>query len=138
MAAHGRRRAWHLVVIPATFLLLSSLRLYSYLRQPSDIWWTPAQLAVRLPDSSDRVEIYLRGALLQTLVGAGRLKIMGDSAPVAAAEVRLRFNNWDRVRAERIASLVLWSALAGAMTMLLAVWLISPSFGRIPQERVAA
>lgn len=132
--ADRRPRAWHLLVAPATFLLLSSVKLYSFAHQRSDIWWTPAPLSVPLAESRDRVEIYARGAPLQALLDAGRIRIAGDSSALTPAEVGLRFNNWDRVRAERIPVLLLYSAAAGAAAVVMILWLVSPRFGRVPQE----
>jgi len=92
----------------ATLSLVSFLSvaipLFGELSRRSDIWWTPHTMLVPLAKSSDRVEIYARGKPLAELLQAGQLRIAGDggSSSLAPSDVGLRFNNWDRVRAERL------------------------------------
>jgi len=65
--------------------------------------WTPRGLAVGLEGSRDRVRVLVSGTPLADHLAAGTLKVAdrGETArPVTPDEVRLRFNNWDRVRAD--------------------------------------
>lgn len=80
---------------------------------------------VPLAQSGDRVEIYARGRPLAQSLEAGQLQIVedGGSTVLAAADVRLRFDNWHRVRAERLPTLVADAAGAGAMAVLLLMML---------------
>ena len=59
--------------------------------------------------------MYVRGNELQDLVGAGRLRLVTDSGPsvLSAADIGFRFNNWDRVRAERAPVVLQYAAAAG-------------------------
>lgn len=77
-------------------------------KQRADIWWTPKALGLPLADASDRVEVYVRDLALLDHVRAGRVQLLTDTGarPVLESEIRLRFNNWDRMRAERIPSLL--------------------------------
>ena len=120
-ATHPLRRYW-LVLGSAVFLIPAS-HLLRFFVQRSDIWWTPKGLSVPLVDTSDRVEIYVRDGLLQEQVNAQRLQLVTEQGPVtlAASDVRLRFNNRDRVRAEQIPSLL--SAAVGAAASGLFVFL---------------
>jgi hypothetical protein len=72
-------------------------------------------MLVPLAQSGDRVEIYARSRSLATLLEAGQIRIAEDSrtSVLAPSEVGLRFNNWDRVRAERLPVLLVAAAGCG-------------------------
>ena len=97
------------------FFVLAAAPLYRELFQRSDIWWTPQAMLVPFAESKDRVEIYARGKPLAALLQAGQLRIAEESgtSALAAGDVGLRFNNWDRVRAERIPLLLAYAAVCG-------------------------
>jgi len=124
------RQAWfqryffvYWLVFAGFFLVNSAFRVYSFLHERNDIWWTPLALLVPLGASQDRVAVYVRGNELQDLLGAGRLRLVTDSGPSAlsAADIGLRFNNWDRVRAERVPAVLQYAAAAGAAAAFLIV-----------------
>ena len=98
----------YLLIFGGVFFLMSALQLVRFFNQPADIWWTPKALGLPLADTSDRVEVYVRGVALQEHVKAGRVQLLTDTGatPVTESEMRLRFNNWDRIRAQRIPSLL--------------------------------
>src|SRR5438093_11000021 len=102
------------------FFLVAGLPLYMDLSQRSDIWWTPHTMLVPLTDSSDRVEMYARGKPLTALLKAGQLRIAGDggSSILATSDVGFRFNNWDRIRAERLPGLVMRAAACGVAAIM--------------------
>src|SRR5512132_3254730 len=79
---------------------VAAVPLYGELLRRRAIWWTPLAMLVPLGESADRVEIYARGKPLAALLQAGQLRIAeeGGSRTLAASDVGLRFNNWDRVR----------------------------------------
>ena len=116
------RQAWfqryflvYWFVLAGFFLVNSTYRVYSFLHDRTDIWWTPLTMLVPLGTSQDRVAVYVRGNELQDLVGAGRLRLVTDSGPslLSAADIGFRFNNWDRVRAERAPVVLQYAAAAG-------------------------
>src|SRR5258707_6367412 len=88
----------------AALLLIPALAVYRKLAQRSDIWWTPPPMALSLSQSRDRVQIYVRGKSLDSLLDAKLLSVTDDkaSSTLTPPEVGLRFNNWDRVRAARL------------------------------------
>jgi len=98
-----------------SLFLIPALQLVRELSRRSDIWWTPQTMLVPLAQSADRVEIYVGGTPLATLLERGQVRVGGEtgSAVLAADQVGLRFNNWDRVRAERIPRLLLYAAGCG-------------------------
>jgi len=100
---------------------MAAVPLYRELSRPADIWWTPRTMLVPLARSQDRVEIYARGKLLPSLLETGEVRIADDtgSSTLAASEIGLRFNNWDRVRADRLPLLLACAALCGAMGVIL-------------------
>jgi hypothetical protein len=111
------------LVFAGFFLVTSAFRVYSFLHERNDIWWTPLAMLVPLGASQDRVAVYVRGNELQDLLGAGRLRLVTDSAPrvLSAADIGFRFNNWDRVRAERVPLILTYAAAAGAAAAFLVV-----------------
>ena len=128
-------RAWHRVAVPAALLLFAIAMLYTYLGSTRDIWWTPPQLAVPLTASGERVEVYVRGTPLDSLIAAGRVTVAGDATPVTSVDVRFRFNNRDRVQVQHIPAIVLFGILAGAMATLTIIWWIDPRIGRMRQPQ---
>ena len=106
-------------------LITSAVPLYREFSRPRDIWWTPAALMVPLAESKDRVMIYARGKALADRIEAGevRLEENGTSSTLTGEDIGLRFNNWDRMRAERIPLMLLYAAACGisAFSILLAL-----------------
>jgi hypothetical protein len=94
---------------------VAAVPLLGELSRRSDIWWTPQAMLVPLAESMDRVEIYARGKPLAALLQAGQLRIAeeGESSALATSDVGLRFNNWDRVRVERLPLLLVSAAGCG-------------------------
>ena len=129
-----------LVGLPAAFLLTAGARLYTLLHERSDIWWTPPQMLVPFTQSHDRVAIYVHGSELNDLLAAGQLRLVRDSTVrvVTAADIGLRLNNWDRVRAERIPILLVSALSAGGAAALLLVGLIILAVGGPIAGRSAA
>jgi hypothetical protein len=93
------------VSMSLTFVFLAGAPIYRELTRSKDIWWTPRTMMVPLAQSGDRVEIYVAGKPLGEVLQAG--------------EVGLRFNNWDRVRAERFPMLLVNAAVCGALVTVL-------------------
>jgi hypothetical protein len=103
-----------------SLFLVAAIPLFRGFSERSDIWWTPFAMLVPLSESTDRVEIYARGKPLATLLQAGQLRIAedGGSSALSARDVGLRFNNWDRVRSERLPLLLVCAASCGVTAAL--------------------
>lgn len=126
--------------LTAALLLIPTLAIYRELATRPDIWWTPQVMRIPLTESRDRVEIYVRGKPIEALLEARQLRI-GDpagSSALAADEIGLRLNNWDRVRAERRALLLMYAAAVGAGATLLLLLLTGRLAHRVNSETVAA
>ena len=80
-------------------------------------------MAPTLAKSSDRAVVFVSGNPLERVVEAGKIQLVTDSGPVPLRpdEIRVRFNNWDRVRAERLPFVALNAALLGMGLALLGV-----------------
>lgn len=104
----------------ATLFLIAAIPLYRELSRRRDIWWTPPTMALPLTQSRDRVEIYARGQPLAALLETGQVRLVDDArtSVLAPSEVRLRFNNWDRVRAAQLPGLLIPAAACGAAALL--------------------
>jgi hypothetical protein len=107
-------------VIIFVLFLIPALALYSELSKRADIWWTPRPLMVPLTKATDRVEVYVRGKPLVVLLEAGQLRAIDEASAsvLATSDIGFRFNNWDRVRAQRIPTLLGYAAICGAMATL--------------------
>jgi len=101
-------------------LLIPGVALYSELSRRSDIWWTPRTMLVPLAESGDRVEVYVRGKSLGSLLEAGQLRIADDVSGnvLSTSDVGFRFNNWQRVRTQRLPVLLVYAAMIGAVAVL--------------------
>jgi len=106
-----------------TLFLISALPLFRALTQRNDIWWTPQAMALPLSEAQDRVQIFVRNQALSALIESGQLQTMENGSPsvIAPGDVRLRLNNWDRMRAERMPVLLVQAAACGAMAILLII-----------------
>ena len=111
----------YLLVLGSVFLAISGARLYSFLTERPDIWWTPPPLAVPLSESKERVQIFVQGIELEDLMKSGRLRLVPPpfAATLAPLDFTLRFNNWDRVRAERLPGTLIAAFMAGSAATLL-------------------
>jgi hypothetical protein len=112
-----KRYWWMLSVV---FVLLSVMPLVRHFTERTDIWWTPLPLAVPLAETADRVEVYVRGRILEEHLHAGTLTLTGVPGParVAAADITFRFNNRDRRTAQQLLSLLASAAVGGAVLAL--------------------
>ena len=108
-------------VLTAALLLIPAVALYSELTKRSDIWWTPPAMALSLADGKDRVVIYVRGEPLGHLLEQKELSITdgAGSRVLSDADISLRLNNWDRVRAARLPLLLVYAAACGGGIVLL-------------------
>ncbi len=104
-------------------LLIPAVALYSELARRSDIWWTPPAMASTLGDSRDRVEIYMGDKPLAARLTAQQLWIRDEtgSRVVSADDIRVRFNNWERIRTARLPLLLVCAAALGAGLVILLV-----------------
>jgi hypothetical protein len=107
-------------ILTVVFFFVAAAPLYRELSRPKDIWWTPHAMLVPLARSQDRVEIYIRGKPLGTLIEAGQLRLTDErgSSVLTPNEIGLRFNNWDRVRAQHLPVSLSSAAACGAMVVL--------------------
>ena len=126
-AGHGRR-FW--LVFGIVILAIPGSHLLRFFTQRADIWWTPRALSVPLAESADRVEIYVQGRSLQEQLGARRLQLVTDRgpSPLDVADVTLRFNNRDRVRAGQIPGLLIAALVSGAA----GVFVVLSALGKWP------
>lgn len=104
-----------------SLLMMGAIPLLQEMMRPRNIWWTPQTMMVPLAQASDRVEIYARDETLGSLLQMGRLQVVDQehNNTLKPSDVALRFNNWDRVRADRMPGLLVDAAVCGMMVMFL-------------------
>ena len=119
--------------------LIPAIALYSELRRRSDIWWTPPSMMVPLSAGTDRVEVYAGDKRLDSLLDGGQVQLLTSSGPIvlAKSDIRLRFNNWDRIRGERVAPLLIYGAACGVTALLFLLLLTGRLAYRGERDRVA-
>lgn len=124
----------YLLAFGGIFFVMSAQHLLTFFVQRADIWWTPKALSVPMEEASDRVEVYVRELPLSEQVRVGRLQLVSDlgATAVAGSDVRLRFNNWDRVRAQRLPFLLAAAVCAGASGVVLLLGILGWIPGRQP------
>jgi hypothetical protein len=91
-------------------LVTTAVPIVRELTRRPDIWWTPATHPLTLAEAKDRVEVYSGDRLLD------------------GADVRVRLNNFDRVRAEQLRLLLVDAFACGAALMMLLVMLMPRSW----------
>jgi len=119
--------------------LIPAIALYSELHRRSDIWWTPPSMMVPLAAGTDRVEVYAGDKRLDALLDGGQVQLLTSSGPIvlAKSDIRLRFNNWDRIRGERVAPLLIYGAACGVTALLFLLLLTGRLAYRGERDRVA-
>lgn len=110
------RRRVFFAGLAVALLLIPLLALYREFSRPSDIWWTPQGMALPLTESQDRVRLYVQGNPLTVLLEGGQLSVSDKRGTrvLGVDDIRVRLNNWDRVRAAGRPMIVAYAALAGA------------------------
>ena len=116
---------------------VAAVPLFGELSRRSDIWWTPQTMLIPLADGKDRVEIYARGKPLASLLEAGQLHVAEDAglSTLATSDVGLRFNNWDRVRVERLPLLLVYAAACGVTACMFLLVLTGRLAYRVERRR---
>jgi len=66
------------------------------------------------------VVVYARGRPLDGLIQSGQLRIGedGSSSVLAMSDIGLRFNNWDRVRGDRVPRLLIYAASCAVVALI--------------------
>ncbi len=129
----------YLLLFGGIFFITSCVNLVRFYRTPNDIWWTPITAPMSLEQSRDKVEVYIRGVPLQNALQSGRVQFAGQSgsSPVTTAEIGIRLNNRDRIKAERVPLMIASAAGAGFTGLLFLLGLIGWLPSRRSIERVS-
>jgi len=97
-------------------------------------------MASTLGDSRERVEIYAGDKPLAARLTAQQLWMRDEtgSRVLSAGEIRLRFNNWDRMRVARLPFLLVYAAALGGGVVVFLVIATGRLAYRGEREPVAA
>jgi hypothetical protein len=119
-AMQSRMRFLFSTMMLALFFV-AAVPLYRVLSRRPDIWWTPRTMLVPLGEATDRVEIYALGQPLTALLQNGQARVAegGSMRVLTPGDIGLRFNNWDRVRADRLPVLLASAAGCGVTVLML-------------------
>ena len=92
-----------------------------------DIWWTPMSMALPLNETKQELEFYIKGELLQKRLDRGTLIAVGNagqSSPLVTDDVKIRLNNWNKIKASKLNNITVSSLLLGVSITLLVMGLI--------------
>lgn len=96
-------------------------------RGNKDIWWTPMSMALPLDQSRTEFELFIQKEMLQKHIEKGALLIVGDngkSVKVKTGDVKVRLNNWHKVKTEKMQYAILTVFFLGASIAVLIIGLI--------------
>jgi len=109
----------YLLIFGGFFSVISLVHIWTWVRMPDDVWWTPKAMAQTLGDARERVEVYARGESIENELSAGRLVLDGER--LAPEDLRVRLNHRDRVKLQRVPMALLDALVAGMGLTLLAL-----------------
>lgn len=81
-----------------------------------DIWWNPHAMALSLDETRQDFQLLLSGDILQDHIARGSLSAVdstGQPYRVVSDDIKVRLNNWHKVRASFLHSAVLLAFLLG-------------------------
>jgi hypothetical protein len=117
-------------------LALALAGLWRVQSAPVDTSLTPAHLAPPISSMADRFEVLVAGVPLQKAIADKRLMLAGENgaATLLVPEATVRINDAERVRAARLPSLLVLSAVAGGGFVLFLIGLVAPRIGAFKQH----
>jgi len=92
-----------------------------------DNWWTPMDMALSLDQTRPEFELYLKKELLQKHIEKGTLLVANDGgnpSKLISGDIKIRLNNWNKVKAEKLKYAVFTAFFLGASLALLIIGLI--------------
>ncbi len=87
-----------------------------------DMWWTPRSMALSLGETRGVFRMFLSGRPLAEQIEEGALFAVsgeGDLYKVAPADIAVRLNNWQKVKAGMLEGAVVTALFLGASVTLL-------------------
>lgn len=82
-----------------------------------DIWWTPLSMALPLDKTTKQFEMFVKDETLQNHLQRGSLSFVdkrGQSHTVVSGDVKVRLNNWNKIKASILHRSVFMAFLAGS------------------------
>ena len=126
-----KRRFNELLIIGLTgTIFFGSLFAGDYLgasESNKDNWWTPMSMALSLDQTRPEFELYLKKELLQKHIEKGTLLVANDGgnpSKLISGDIKIRLNNWNKVKAEKLKYAVFTAFFLGASIALLIIGLI--------------
>ena len=109
------RRRFLSVILPLVLTVIPGLQLVRFFSQKPDIWWTPPSMLVSLADGEGQVRVYARNTPLRSMLQSGQVQIVtgAQATPMTEADIGLRLNHWDQVRARNVGMLILCGLMVG-------------------------
>ncbi len=117
------------LLVPAGVCLAIAVAMAAQVSRPlrEDAYWPPLEDAPTLREAASQAEVYVEGEPLLEIASAGELRQGPGHVPVNPTQLRVRFNDYERVTR---AQLMLLAAALGAGVALLIAGMMLP--GRRP------
>lgn len=91
------------------------------------VWWTHQTMRLPIEEARDSFELYIGGELLNKRLSDRTLFAVDKNrkqVPVAAGDIAVRLNNWDKIRASFLISAAISGFFFGVSICLLAVGVV--------------
>ncbi len=106
-----------------------------------EIWWTPQAMRIPIGQTNSSFDLYIAGKPLQKHLSEGLLYSVsgnGEHYRVAPADIDVRLNNWDRMKASFLTKAAITGPAFGAALALLVIGLVQVLAPRKAARRYAA
>jgi hypothetical protein len=102
-----------------------AVQLYSAFGADENIWWTANTMPLKLDETGNSFELFIKGESLQSRISNGNLLISQENAaPVASSDITARINNWYKIKSSTLSYTLISSFLFGACLTMFTVGII--------------
>jgi len=109
------------------------INLYNAFWGPEDIWWTHNSMKIAIEESTNSIQVFIGGKPLQNHFPDKSLQLIdaeGKRHPVVSQDVRVRVNNWNKVKS-RYLTFAVFTGVGLGMSL---AFLICGLIGRVPPK----
>ena len=102
-----------------------AVQLYSAFGADENIWWTADTMPLKLDETKNSFELFIKGKSLQNQISDGNLLLnQENTAPVSSSDITARVNNWYKIKSSTLSFTLLSSFLFGTFLTMLVIGII--------------
>lgn len=93
------------------------VQLYRAFGENRDIWWTAKTMPLRIHETRDSFKLSINGKNIEGHLSEGALLTLDENGaykPIKSADVSVRLNNWNKVRASILINALITAVFFGA------------------------